>query len=55
MQQYSLPTSVHEVLKSPQNVSEAVFTVSGSYSYWHYHCDGDDDRGDYSIMVTYLI
>lgn len=37
-----LTTNVHEVVKALEN--DAV-VVSGRYHYWHYCCDGRDDRG----------
>lgn len=29
----------------PENKLESKITVQGTYEYWHYGCDGLDDRG----------
>ncbi|KAK3853388.1 hypothetical protein Pcinc_040071 [Petrolisthes cinctipes] len=39
-----LLSNVHEWLQLPEGVTEAL-TVSGDYLYFHYGCDGFDDRG----------
>lgn len=38
----NLTQNVHEIVKSPG--TDAV-TSTGHYDYWHYWCDGKDDRG----------
>lgn len=37
--------NVHEKLQTPLNVSRDCRVVVGDYQYWHYGCDGFDDRG----------
>ena len=39
----SLQANVHYGLKTPEDAQETV-TVSGDYLYYHYGCDGFDDR-----------
>jgi len=53
-----LTQNVHEIVKSPG--IDAV-TASGQYHYWHYCCDGKDDRGwgcgyrTLQTMISWLI
>ena len=39
----SLLANVHDGLEKPQEVSE-IYLVKGDYLYYHYGCDGFDDR-----------
>ena len=46
-----LLVDVHECLKSP---GLDVSMVTGSYQYFHYGCDGQDDRVIILLMVTFV-
>uniref|UniRef100_A0A8C6WWR6 UFM1-specific peptidase 1 (non-functional) n=1 Tax=Neogobius melanostomus TaxID=47308 RepID=A0A8C6WWR6_9GOBI len=41
----SLPTNVHIGLQMPSTPGAKTVTVNGDYLYFHYGCDGLDDRG----------
>jgi hypothetical protein len=47
MAQYELFHNVHVTLPPPPvpNVNNQIVSVRGDYEYWHYGCDGFDDRG----------
>ena len=44
---YKLLENVHRDIPLPFKVSkeEVIYSVKGDYTYWHYGCDGFDDRG----------
>ena len=56
---YQLLNNVHSNLPLPFDKSKLskIMTVKGAYEYWHYGCDGFDDRGfgcGYRTLQTLL-
>ena len=45
MADYKLLRNVHLNVAVPQGQLVTLETVAGDYEYWHYGCDGFDDRG----------
>ena len=42
---YELLKNVHEGASRPFTEPKTLLTIKGSFEYWHYGCDGFDDRG----------
>jgi len=45
MESHNLLKNVHTGLELPCENVERLSLVKGDYDYWHYGCDGLDDRG----------
>lgn len=46
----NLIKNIHEGVDPPSQEGETVL-VKGQYDYWHYKCDGVDDRVSYRILA----
>ena len=42
---YQLLKDVHKNASQPFFEAKILLTIKGSFDYWHYGCDGFDDRG----------
>lgn len=51
----SLLTNIHEGANGPPENQGKLHLVSGTYEYYHYLCDGFDDRVGFLAILTRIL